>query len=117
MPPPAFCVARTFPAEPSATFRFDRHYLLDALKGSMRLEAAGRCWSLPPARAAWIAAGADITVTLERPVEVCSLLFAPGHFARPRADLRGDDGAERHALLFRPRFKGVIPNICQIFYC
>lgn len=87
MPPLAYCVARTFPAEPPATYRFDRHYLLYALKGAMRLEAAGRCWSLPPARAAWIAAGAAITVTLDRPVDVCSLLFAPDGFARPDADL------------------------------
>lgn len=87
MPPPAYCVARTFPAEPTATYRFDRHYLLYALAGSMRLEAQGRSWSLPPARAAWIAAGADITVTLDRPVDVCSLLFASDAFARPHADL------------------------------
>lgn len=87
MPPPAYCVARTFPAEPTTTYRFDRHYLLYALKGSMRLEVKERSWSLPPARAAWIAAGADITVTLDRPVDVCSLLFATDVFARPRADL------------------------------
>ena len=74
MPALAYCVARTFSAEPPATYRFDRHYLLYALKGTMRLEAQGRCWSLPPARAAWIAAGAAITVTLDRPVDVCSLL-------------------------------------------
>ncbi len=87
MPPAAFCVARTFAAEPPTTYRFDRHYLLYALQGTMRLEADGRCWSLPPARAAWIAAGAAITVTLQRPVDVCSLLFATDGFARPRADL------------------------------
>lgn len=84
---PAFCIARTFPPEPPVTHRFDRHYLLYALKGTMRLEAEGRCWSLPPARAAWIAAGAPITVALARPVEVCSLLFAPEAFAAPAAAL------------------------------
>lgn len=87
MPLPAFCVSRSFPPEPPTTHRFDRHYLLYATHGTMRLEAEGRCWSLPPARAAWIAAGAPITVALARPVEVCSLLFDPTIFAAPAAAL------------------------------
>lgn len=80
---PAFCFFRTFPPQLPTTHRFDRHYLLYALKGTMRLEAEGQCWSLPPARAAWIAADAPITVALARPVDVCSLLFDPHAFAAP----------------------------------
>ncbi len=87
VPPAAFCVSRRFDPEPATTHRFDRHYLLYAVAGSMRLQAAGRCWSLPPARAAWIAAGAPITVTLDRAVDVCSLLFSPSDFAAPATGL------------------------------
>ncbi|MBV2184675.1 MAG: hypothetical protein KUL88_09080, partial [Rhizobium sp.] len=64
MTPEAYCFHKSFePAGPSE-FRMDRHYLLYAMEGSMRLEADGRRWTLPPARAALIAAGHPVTITI-----------------------------------------------------
>jgi AraC-like DNA-binding protein len=53
----------------------------------MRLAAAGRQWSLPPARAALIRADVPIQVTITRPLLACSVLFDPARFAAPPADL------------------------------
>lgn len=83
----AYAVVRGFDPEPPATYRFDRHYLLYALKGTMRLEAAGRSWTLPPARAAWIRAGVEIVFSIDRPIFCCSALFSPDHFPQPAAPL------------------------------
>jgi AraC-like DNA-binding protein len=76
--PPAYCVSQEFAPAPAAEFRMDRHYLLYAAKGAMRLEADGRRWSLPPARAALIGAEQPIMVTLPQRMTVCSVLFDPG---------------------------------------
>jgi AraC-like DNA-binding protein len=83
----AFAIAQTFPAAPRARFQTDRHYLLYARAGMMILEAGGRRWTLPPARAAIIPADAPIHVTLPRPVEAASILFDPAVFAAPAAEL------------------------------
>lgn len=85
---PAFCVYRGFPPENGKTVTFDRHYLLFAAKGSMRLEAQGRTWTLPPARAALIAAGAPITLTIATSITCCSALFATDVYGAPEVDLR-----------------------------
>lgn len=85
--PDAFCVFRTFPPERDTPLTFDRHYLLYAAKGSMRLEAAGRVWSLPPARAAWIAAGTPIRITIADDMLCCSALFSPTAFGAPAEPL------------------------------
>jgi len=81
--PPAYSVAQTFEPAPKQTFQIDRHYLLYAAEGVMRLEAAGTIWSLPPARAALITAGEAIEVTL--PVRICcrSVLFSPDFVPPP----------------------------------
>lgn len=71
----AYSVARLFPPTVRAEFRFDRHYLLYCTAGTMRLEAEGKVWSLPPSRAAIIAAGRSIHVTLPQAVMACSVLF------------------------------------------
>lgn len=78
MTPEAFSLYQDFAPAPAARFVTDRHYLLYAASGAMRLQAAGRCWSLPPARAALIAADHPIMVTLPQKMTVCSVLFAPG---------------------------------------
>ncbi len=78
MTPDAFSLYQDFAPAPAAVFQTDRHYLLYAATGAMRLQAQGRCWSLPPARAALIAADHPITVSLPQKMTVCSVLFAPG---------------------------------------
>jgi AraC-like DNA-binding protein len=84
----AFTVFNAFDPEPLTTHIFPRHYLLYALDGLMRLEAGGRCWTLPPARAAWIAASAPINVRIERRITSCSLMFSPDAYATPCHPLR-----------------------------
>lgn len=85
---PAFCVYRDFPPEADKTVQFDRHYLLYAVKGTMRLQAAGRSWTLPPARAALITANAPITLSIATTITCCSALFAPSAYDAPAAPLR-----------------------------
>ena len=87
MPAEAFCVAREF--EPSGPLPFvtERHYLLYALEGLLRLEADGRRWTLPPARAALIRAGQPILVTVLSRLRSASVLFAPDFMAPPAAGL------------------------------
>jgi AraC-like DNA-binding protein len=83
----AYSVFRTFPAAPRSRFLTDRHYLLYSAAGAMRLEAEGKVWALPPARAALIAAGRPIEVTLPQPVVACSVLFDTGFTEAPAATL------------------------------
>ncbi|WP_232050277.1 AraC family transcriptional regulator [Actinoplanes sp. OR16] len=68
---------RTFPAEPVRELMTDSHYLLCASAGVLRLEAEGQSWVLPPARAALIAAGRPIRVSIPQPVTTSSVLFDP----------------------------------------
>ncbi len=78
----AFAFAREFAAAPSSELCVDRHYLLCASKGALRLEAQGRSWLLPPARAALITADEPIQVAIPQPVITSSVLFDTG-FAPP----------------------------------
>lgn len=73
----AFAFARDFAAAPPSELRVDQHYLLCASAGSLRLEARGTSWVLPPARAALIAAGEAIQVAIPQPVTTSSILFDP----------------------------------------
>ncbi len=84
----AFTVIGGFDPEPLTTHTFPHHYLLYALDGLMALEADGRCWTLPPARAAWIAANQPVNVRIARRITCCSLLFSPGAYAAPGHPLR-----------------------------
>ncbi|MEQ6903063.1 AraC family transcriptional regulator [Nocardioides sp. YIM 152588] len=72
----AFAFARDFAPAPAAELRVDRHYLLCAARGALRLETRDRVAVLPPARAALIAAGEPIRVTIPQPVTTSSVLFA-----------------------------------------
>ena len=65
----AFAFARDFAAAPTSELCVDRHYLLCASQGALRLEAHGKSWVLPPARAALIAAGEPIQVAIPQPVQ------------------------------------------------
>lgn len=85
---PAFCVYRDFPPEAEKTVQFDRHYLLYAAKGTMRLQADGRSWTVPPARAALIAANAPITLSIATTITCCSALFSPDIYDAPKRPLR-----------------------------
>lgn len=85
--PAAFCHTGTYPAAPPQEFRMPQHYLLYATRGTMRLEAEGRGWMLPPARAALITADQAISVTLVGPLEACSALFDAGLYPAPATTL------------------------------
>ena len=83
----AFAFARDFAVAPPSELRVDQHYLLCSSRGALRLEAHGRVWVLPPARAALIAGGEPIVVALPQPVTTSSVLFDPGFAPRPSAPL------------------------------
>ncbi|MFD4323839.1 AraC family transcriptional regulator [Nocardioides sp. NPDC058538] len=78
---------RDFAAAPAAELRVDRHYLLCASRGALRLEAHGSSWVLPPARAALIAADEPISVAIPQPVKTSSVLFDVGFTSPPPAPL------------------------------
>jgi AraC-like DNA-binding protein len=83
----AFGFAREFAATPAAELCVDRHYLLCASQGALRLEAHGTSWVLPPARAALIAAGEPIRVAIPQPVTTSSVLFDTRFAPAPPAPL------------------------------
>jgi AraC-like DNA-binding protein len=83
----AYSFVRTFDAAPARDFCVERHYLLCASAGALRLEAQGRAWLLPPARAALIEAGRAIQVSIPRPATTASVLFDPGFAPAPPAPL------------------------------
>ncbi|MEJ7636259.1 AraC family transcriptional regulator [Aeromicrobium sp.] len=83
----AFAFARDLPAAPPSELCVDRHYLLCASQGALRLEAHGQSWVLPPARAALIAANEVIQVAIPQPVTTSSVLFDPGFAPEPSAPL------------------------------
>ncbi len=85
--PPAYCFSKDFTPEPPKVLVMDRHYLLYAAKGAMRLEANGYGWTLPPARAALIHAGREITVAMPQNLFACSVLFDPAYFPAPKQTL------------------------------
>jgi AraC-like DNA-binding protein len=83
----AYSFVRTFAAEPARDLCADRHYLLCASAGALRLEAQGRAWLLPPARAALIEAGRLIRVSIPHPVTTASVLFDTAFTPAPPAPL------------------------------
>jgi AraC-like DNA-binding protein len=83
----AYAFARDFAAAPAAELRVDRHYLLCASQGALRLEAHGSSWVLPPARAALIAAGEPILVAIPQSVKTSSVLFDVGFVPPPPSPL------------------------------
>lgn len=96
----AYSFVRTFPPEPVRDLCVDRHYLLCASAGTLRLEAQGQAWLLPPARAALIEAGQPIRVSIPRPVTTASVLFDTGFAPAPPAPLTVFDLSPlAHALL------------------
>jgi len=83
----AYSFVRTFAPEPVRELCVGQHYLLCASAGALRLEAQGRTWVLPPARAALIEAGRAIQVGIPQPVTTASVLFDTAFTAVPPAPL------------------------------
>jgi AraC-like DNA-binding protein len=83
----AYSFVRTFAPEPARDLCVDRHYLLCASAGALRLEAQGQAWLLPPARAALIEAGRTIRVSIPQPVTTASVLFDKSFTPAPPAPL------------------------------
>lgn len=83
MEPDAFCFEGTFEVAGPSEFKMDRHYLLYAVQGTMRLETAGRRWTLPPARAALIAANETVIISILSKLKTASVLFRPGFIENP----------------------------------
>lgn len=106
MEPEAYCLHREFEPEGPIPFQIDRHYLLYAASGAMRLEAVGRRWMLPPARAALIAAGQPVSVTVLTRLTSASVLFAPGFMAAPPAVTVFDVSPLARALIGECRIYG-----------
>jgi AraC-like DNA-binding protein len=83
----AFSFVRDFEPTEAQQLCVDRHYLLAASRGALRLEVDGMGWSLPPARAALIRAGVSIEVTIPQPVTTASVLFSATFVSAPPSDL------------------------------
>ncbi|HET8969593.1 MAG TPA: AraC family transcriptional regulator [Candidatus Nanopelagicales bacterium] len=83
----AYAFVRDFDPAPAQPLRVDRHYLLYASRGALRLDAEATTWSLPPARAALIRAGEPIEVTIPQRTTTASVLFSPAFVAAPPAAL------------------------------
>ena len=84
--PEAYCFFQEIEPRDPFVARFDRDYLLHAVSGALQVEVAGKRWSLPSSFAAWVPAGTELRVTLDRPVTSCSILVKPGldHGMPPR---------------------------------
>lgn len=83
----AYCFRNKFEPAPPSDFQMDRHYLLYAQKGTLRLEAQGRRWVLPPSRAALIAAGKLVNVSILSNVTSSSVLFSKNFVQKPKTVL------------------------------
>jgi AraC-like DNA-binding protein len=83
----AYSFVRDFEPAGAQLLCVDRHYLLAASRGVLRLEVDGTSWSLPPARAALIQAGVAIQVTIPQRVTTASVLFGPTFVAPPPSSL------------------------------
>ncbi|MGN6424421.1 MAG: AraC family transcriptional regulator [Asticcacaulis sp.] len=88
MTPDAYCFSKRFEPAGPAAFHIDRHYLVYALSGTLRLEAQGLRWILPPARAALIAADHPIRISILTAATTASVLFAKDFMPAPRESVR-----------------------------
>lgn len=84
MTPDAYSFSKHFEPAGPAAFQIDRHYLVYALSGTLRLEAQGLRWILPPARAALIAADNPIRISILTAATTASALFAKNFMPAPR---------------------------------
>lgn len=77
VPLPAFALSEEWSPFRSERHSHRRHQLLFCARGSMRLDADGGTWPLPPQRAAWIGAGVPHRVEAARPVALRTVYFDP----------------------------------------
>jgi AraC-like DNA-binding protein len=84
---PAFSFVRDFGATPTQELCVDRHYLLAASRGALRLDADGTTWTLPPARAALVTAASTIEVTIPHAASTASVLFSTDFAPAPPSEL------------------------------
>lgn len=83
----AYAFTRSFAPAPAQELLVDRHYLLCASRGALRLEAEGQRWLLPPARAALVEAGRPVLVGIPQAATTASVLFDVAFVAPPPAPL------------------------------
>ena len=83
----AFSYVRDVEPSPARSVHVDRHYLLYASRGALRLDVDGMQWLLPPARAALIRAGQDIDITVRQRSTTASVLFSTTFMREPPANL------------------------------
>ncbi len=83
----AFAFTRSFAPAAPTEFVVDRHYLLCASAGALRLEAEGQRWLLPPARAALLRAGRPVVIAIPQPATTASVLFDVDFVPPPVCDL------------------------------
>jgi AraC-like DNA-binding protein len=83
MEPDAYCFHKSFEPAGPHLFQLERHYLIYALSGTLRLQAEGSRWTLPPARAALIAAGHPINLSILTRISSASVSFSPEFVAAP----------------------------------
>ncbi|MGH1348739.1 MAG: helix-turn-helix domain-containing protein [Nannocystales bacterium] len=97
---PAFSFVREFQSTPAQPLCVNRHYLLAASRGALRLEVDGTTWSLPPARAAIIRAAVPIQVTIPQRATTASVLFSTTFAPAPPTNLAVVDLTQlAHALI------------------
>jgi AraC-like DNA-binding protein len=80
----AYCFHKRFEPSGPMEFQTQQHYLLHALEGTLRLEALGKRWTLPPARAALIRAGHPIQISVLSNLTTASVLFPCSVIDTPR---------------------------------
>jgi AraC-like DNA-binding protein len=83
----AFCFHKRFEPAGPTEFHTDQHYFLYAIEGTLRLEAPGKRWTLPPARAALIGAGHPIKISVLSRLTSASVLFPFNVMETPRDPL------------------------------
>lgn len=80
----AYCFHKRFEPSGPAEFQTEQHYFLYAIEGTLRLEALGKRWTLPPARAALISAGHPIRISVLSNLTTASVLFPFNVMDTPR---------------------------------
>ena len=106
VPAPGFALAETLPPMQGAWHQHQRHQLLYARSGTMRLEVEQAAWQLPPLRAAWIGAGVPHRVEVRRPVELRTVYLHPelAGWASPDCRVFSVSGLAREMLLASARW-------------
>ncbi|HEX6507155.1 MAG TPA: AraC family transcriptional regulator [Chloroflexota bacterium] len=87
-PDVTFGINQDLPSLDSGWRTFPGHYLLYASSGAFTLDVADKQWTLPPQRAAWVAADVLIRIQAKGPITSSSILFARDSIMPPPFDCR-----------------------------